>query len=234
MARMPSPPGSWTLPRRAQSIRIPAVRKSKNLRVQRHDIQGQCAMNPPAQRRAFAAVFFESQSAKPLGKHGVLGIGTNLRDDVHVVGSAYGRGGRIVDQQTCCAAANKDDFRKELAQPLSRQFQQFKIRIWHRWASPTFASAPDSPGFVLWPARYGEHPPRPAIHRAAHLRVQLAGHSCGGAQSCSHELSHPHTARLAATRPHQQSFSKAEELHSSSEHLASARRSRQEKHTVLP
>src|SRR5579859_7156884 len=65
---------------RVQSIRIPAIRKAEDLRVQWHDIQGQRAMSPATQRRAFAAVFFESQTAKPLGKHGVLGIRTNLRD----------------------------------------------------------------------------------------------------------------------------------------------------------
>src|SRR6185437_1385322 len=115
-----------------QSIWIPTVRKAEDVRVQWHDIQDQCAVNPPAQRSAFAAVFFESKSAKALGEHGVLGVGTDLRDDVHVVGSAYGRGARIVDQQTRCAAADKDDFRKEPAQSFSSQFQQFKIRIWHR------------------------------------------------------------------------------------------------------
>src|SRR5579863_48071 len=65
---------------RVQSIRIPTVRKAENFGVQRHDIQGQRAVSPSTQRRAFATVFFESQTAKPLGKHGVFGIGTNLRD----------------------------------------------------------------------------------------------------------------------------------------------------------
>src|SRR6202035_3479067 len=60
--------------RSLQSVRIPAVRKAENLRVQRHDIQGQCAVSPSTKRRPFPCVFFESQDAEPFREHRIFGV----------------------------------------------------------------------------------------------------------------------------------------------------------------
>src|SRR2546423_15381615 len=60
--------------RRIQSRLVPAVGKSKNLFVERHDVQNRILLAPPANRSSFASVLSETTFAESFRKICVCGV----------------------------------------------------------------------------------------------------------------------------------------------------------------
>src|ERR1700732_1302202 len=103
-----------------QSRLVPAVGKSEDLLVERHDVQNRLLLPPPANRSSFTSVLSETTFTESFRKICVRGVRADLGDGIHIVGGADVCCRFVGDEQGTRASSDKNQFPKEWFQKARR------------------------------------------------------------------------------------------------------------------
>lgn len=88
-------------------------------------------MSPSTKGRALTCVFGESEFPKTLRQHGVFGVGRDLGDGVDILRRPEAGTGRIREEETRRAPAEKYEVVEQWAQHSGCGLQKLPIRIAH-------------------------------------------------------------------------------------------------------
>ena len=106
---------------------IPAIRKSENPFIERHDVKDQFSPNPSAKGCVLTKIFGESERAKAVAECGVLCIRSDFRNGVHVQRRARSAGAVVRHEQARDGTSHEHEVVEHRTQDRGSRDQLLKI-----------------------------------------------------------------------------------------------------------
>jgi hypothetical protein len=132
-------------------VNVPPVAEAEDPLVGGHDVDDEVPVTP-ATDHAVLGILGQPHLAQAFRQRGVLGVGADLSNGVHVARGADSAGVRIGDEQASGTAADEHDFVEQGPQHPHGSFEHLPVRVVHHQGLGFVCEVPAPQAFAHAPA----------------------------------------------------------------------------------